>query len=565
MAGVPDYPAREAAFCHRPRLRGYLKKTFDRRKIKSKFDSLNVKQRNNMRWNMLKVFTGVLVLFLGSEFVGAQVTSPGATFPFQLPGLDLNFSGGGARVRGMGGAFQAMNGDLSTIGFNPAGLTGLDRTQTAIVYRYFRPGVQTRQFFPAATSPDIDYKNIDSFDQIDFGGVAAPGKLFGRPVVGAVAYNVFSDQFFADQARFTVPTTVFEPSDTSGNTTTFNSSRQVAGKLSGFNLGGATRIGRVSVGISFQIYQGGFSDTVDFTSGTFPYRRSSSDPEEPRVDKGRLANKVSYRGSSLILGAQADYRNARVGVSARIPSFTLGETDFFRLKSNMDIGFSDSVFLSGLLYPNLTGGLLFFTDSRLELPLSLAGGVSYRLKSLLVNFDYTYTNWGAADLKVRRIFEAPFSNYATIKLGSAPVNLTSTHQLRFGWEYTFKPSFGELALRGGVRNLPIRTLTSLLPFTYTPVFNDSLVVDAQGNIIDTISTVQLVYAGVSEDAKADGFGISAGVGIRWNQIVLDAAYDYSTYLRTSRIQTPFQGEITTLHRQRQHRVFVGFTGYFTRL
>lgn len=495
------------------------------------------------------------VLLIWHHAALGQIVFPGSTLPFQLPGLDLNFTGGGARSRGMGGAFSAVDADLSAVGFNPAGFATLDRPQTSLVYRYNRPGVRTLQLRPGG-GIDIDYWNIDSFDQIDFGAVAAPGKFLGHTFVGMASYTVFADQFHADQKTFSIVI------DTNNNTANSVWGRQASGELAGFNLGVATRFNRFSFGATFQIYQGGFSDTTNVVIGPFTVNRGQGN--EPALRRQRLANKTDYRGSSLILGMQADYQNARLGVSARIPSFKLGDTDLFRLKSKMDIGFYDTLLVSGFPDASVLPGLLFFTDSRLELPLSLSAGLSYTFgKSLLVDFDYTYTNWGAADLKVRRRFEAPFSNPATIELGRAPVNLTSTHQIRLGWEYGFNPGFGQLFVRGGVRNLPVRTLTSLLPFFYEVGFNDSIVVDAQGNQDTISSTAQLIY-GASEDNAAKGFGASAGLGLRWNQVALDVAYDYSTYLRTSRFQS-LQGELVTFHRQRQHRIFIGFTGYFTRL
>lgn len=522
---------------------------------------------------MRKVFWGVsLVWVLMGSSVYAQLRPD--LLPFELPGLDLNFSGAGVAARGMGGAFVGVSGNLSAISFNPGGLASLDRPQTALVYRHNRPSVHNRQFGAGGGSPGLDNQVLESLDQIDFFALAAPGKLFGRPFVGAFAYTVFSDQFFADQLTTTVPVPIPEGNDTITQITDLNLSRQVSGKLAGFNLGGATRFGPLSFGLTFQIYQGGFSDTTVQVIGPLFLQPAPPDTAHilPAFDRQRLANKVDYRGSSVILGTQADYKNFRLGVAARVPAFTVGETDLFRLRSNMDVSLFDTVFISGLPQSNQSGGAHFFTDSRLELPLSLSVGLAYRFQpSLLIDFDYTYTNWGAADLKVRRIFLAPFSNLATLELGSGAVGLTSSHQLRLGWELELSPGFGQLFVRGGVRSLPIRTLPSLIPGFFDATYQDSFVRDAQGNVLDTISTVTLQYLpGTDEDRAAAGkfwqhFGASFGVGVRWNQVALDLAYDYSTYRRASRTLSPLQGVLTTFHRQRQHRLFVGFTGYFTRI
>ncbi len=517
--------------------------------------------------------TLVLVLSQSSRlFAQGSIFEPGGTLqphllPFELPGLDLNFSGAGAAPRGMSGAFVGMSGNLAAISFNPAGLSTLDRPQTALVYRYNRPSGRNRQFLSG--SPGFDRDVVQGFDQIDFGAVAAPGKLFGRNFVGAVSYTVFADQFFTHRENLLGAVSV----DTLVQLSDYNVSRKASGKLTGFNFGAATRIGPFSLGTTFLIYQGGFADTTDLVIGPF-YLKANNGQDTgyilPATDRQRLANKVSYRGTNLIFGAQADFKSARLGLAARIPAFRMGETDLFRLKSNMDIGFYDSVFESGLYRRELSQeSRLFFTDSRLELPLSLSAGLAYRFgPALLVDLDYTYTNWGAADLKVRRIFQAPHSNPATLVLGVAPVSLTSSHQLRLGWEFELHPSFGQLFLRGGVRNLPVRTLTSLLPFDFDTTYQDSFVRDAQGKVIDTISSVSLQYlAGAIEIPAApwNNLGASLGLGVRWNQVALDIAYDYNTYRRASQVVTAFQGTLTTYRRHSQHRLFVGFTGYFTRL
>lgn len=531
---------------------------------------------------MRKGYGFVLVLALlvfqssrGQAQVGSPI-APGDTLryyllPYQLPGLDLNFSGAGAAARGMGGAFTAVSGNLAAISINPAGLSTLDRTQTSVVYRYNRPGVRNRLFATGLGNSGLDNQVIQSFDQFEFAGFAGNGKLFGHNFVGAVAYTIFADQFFADQAAMRSPIRV----DTLTQMATQNVSRKTSGKLAGFNLAAATRFGPISVGADFVIYQGGYADTTDLSIGPFYFRASNGVDTGyflPSFDRQRLANKATYRGSSVILGLQADYRNARLGLAARVPAFTSGGTDFFRLKSNMDLGFYDSIFVSGLYQRNLSQtSVLFITDNRLELPLSISAGASYRFGHLLVDGDYTYTNWGAADLKIHRVFQAPFSKLATLVLGNAPVGLTSTHQVRLGWEVETNPGFGKLYLRGGLRNLPVRSLTNLLPLVFNPSYSDSFVRDAQGTVRDTISTAVLQYApGAGEDPAARGrfwqrFGASAGLGIHWNQIALDLAYDYSTYWRASRMVSPAGEPLYILRRQREHRFFISFTGYFTRI
>ena len=66
-------------------------------------------------------------------------------------GPDWNFTGVGARVAGMGGAFIGVADDATAVSWNPAGLTQLDKPEASIAGRglgeiykvYFDYGVET--------------------------------------------------------------------------------------------------------------------------------------------------------------------------------------------------------------------------------------------------------------------------------------------------------------------------------------------------------------------------------------------------------------------------------------
>ena len=58
-------------------------------------------------------------------------------YRFSFPLRDLDFLGGGARARAMGGAFWAVSDDASAGSWNPAGLVQLDKIQTSFSFLSF--------------------------------------------------------------------------------------------------------------------------------------------------------------------------------------------------------------------------------------------------------------------------------------------------------------------------------------------------------------------------------------------------------------------------------------------
>jgi len=103
-------------------------------------------------------------------------------FTFSQPLRDLDFLGGGARARGMGGAFLALSDDASAASWNPAGLVQLDKIQTS--------------FSLLTTSLNNQYDNSFSsfsFDKtkstISYASFLLPLKLHNKDFVGNIIFN----------------------------------------------------------------------------------------------------------------------------------------------------------------------------------------------------------------------------------------------------------------------------------------------------------------------------------------------------------------------------------------
>jgi hypothetical protein len=106
--------------------------------------------------------------------------------------------GNGPRAVGLSGAVTAVTDDIYSIGWNPAGLSFLERAEFAFVSRatVFTSGAQGTTNNPTP-SGFPRYSAVGEFagglDPIEFAGLAVPFKIGERTVTAGVAYRWFSD------------------------------------------------------------------------------------------------------------------------------------------------------------------------------------------------------------------------------------------------------------------------------------------------------------------------------------------------------------------------------------
>lgn len=104
--------------------------------------------------------------------------------------------GNGARALGMSNAVTAIVNDLSAIGWNPAGLSYIDRTEISAVARVMvlstgaeaSTNVVTATGFPSF-SGDGEYAG--ALDPLEIGGIAIPFRIAQRRVTFGLAYRRF--------------------------------------------------------------------------------------------------------------------------------------------------------------------------------------------------------------------------------------------------------------------------------------------------------------------------------------------------------------------------------------
>lgn len=135
----------------------------------------------------------------------ALAFSTAATLVSLLPARSLSQErpdpsaiGNGPRALGMAHAVTAVTDDLASIGWNPAGLSFLDRAEIGIVSRVkiFGTGAQASTNNPTPTGfPRFsgDGEFAGTLDALEFGGVAVPFTISGRTIAVGVAYRRFAE------------------------------------------------------------------------------------------------------------------------------------------------------------------------------------------------------------------------------------------------------------------------------------------------------------------------------------------------------------------------------------
>ena len=109
---------------------------------------------------------------------------------------DVTSIGNGARALGLSYATTAVSEDVTAIGWNPAGLTYLERSEFVFVGRLLILGTSAKVTDLApATYPRYSGAGeiTGAIDPIEFVGVAVPRKILGRTVTAGIAYRRFTE------------------------------------------------------------------------------------------------------------------------------------------------------------------------------------------------------------------------------------------------------------------------------------------------------------------------------------------------------------------------------------
>jgi long-subunit fatty acid transport protein len=108
---------------------------------------------------------------------------------------DVTSIGNGARALGLSHATTAVTEDVTSIGWNPAGLSYLERRELVFVGRLLILGTSASvtDLSPAFPRYSGAGEITGALDPIEFVGGAVPTKVFGRAVTAGIAYRRFTE------------------------------------------------------------------------------------------------------------------------------------------------------------------------------------------------------------------------------------------------------------------------------------------------------------------------------------------------------------------------------------
>jgi long-subunit fatty acid transport protein len=520
--------------------------------------------------------------------------------PLQL--TDYNFLGGGARARGMGGAFFAVSDDPSAASWNPAGLIHLDKPQMNLSFSSY---MGRTEYTSTQDSPIWDYSFGDEqkydANAISFASVAIPFAVRERDVVFGVVYQKLADIYQDDQYAIVMDEVALWYEDSlpvRQNYALPPITEEVKGKLNVFNLAVATKLMEsLDFGAGVNIYAGDFTTDGDFFYPVVGLELVN-DELYPLVDvnqrfgfRFRPHTENKYSGFNFTLGLMYTLEKLRLAGVVKTP-FTLKEDNDVKLFTEwIEEGYVH--YLSYLFSP------FFDTDREWDMPTMVGFGGSYQVNSLTLAADVEWRNYSKTELTYRRNIANPEGSKVTTgdyltdrwwaEVGIEPPSIPSLNwrdltQFRVGAEYVLSTSVGEIPLRVGFRTDP-QLYTAMRQSGEVYLRRDFTQYDIIGTDTIYYDTPRFLQSegGVNSGSWVDGSVISLGTGIAWSQIKLDLAYEFaryddvtnegSTYLglfRQSQTTAPWftlhqkqdEKKFTREKSNKYSRIMVSFTGFF---
>jgi hypothetical protein len=485
-----------------------------------------------------------IVLLLAAVAAGQDFNMYGFT------NMDLGLLGAGARARAMGGAFVGVADDASALTWNPAGLVQVQKTQTSVAGSWTDLKQET-----SYSGRDFEAEESDTKTKLAYASFVAPLRIKGHPFMAAVTYraahNRLEDWYSwsqVDEVYVAFPNIIEYTADRTHHTT-------ITGGFDIFSLGFGTGFyGDLSVGGAVNIFTGSgeafyrnhYLDTVvtDFAgvSDTIQLRRAFSTGDE-----------IDYKGFNLTASAFYEYEMVRVGVTLQTPTELVMEHDLTR---------RDTLYENGL--PIGQRAWLFRNKSKLELPLTLAGGVSvqatpdlvlsgdFELKRFseskyLVERDTLFTKRGSIYFPYHCI-DVDTCDFSRFTSAGEEVEVFDEFDLGYG-NWTSIRVGAEYMLRTPIGNIPIRGGGRITNEQYR---------DAAGIVRDELDQLQ---SGFALKDRVTSTTVTFGSGIHWRQIWLDVAVELSSEEQTLS-GSDYRGSFEVTKTRTSPTVIFNFTGFF---
>lgn len=493
------------------------------------------------------ILTTALLVLAFTNFGFPQVTATRNIF-------DFNLLGGGARARGMGGAFFGVSDDPSAASWNPAGLTQLDKYQMGATLYFINPELKYTTTYPGSSFQNTLKQNKSS---ISFGSVIIPFKAYQKELVASVLYNKASDIYdkrvynFAGNRRqddFGVFSVYDSTSKVVDSLRIGDKEETIKGGLDIINLSLGTKVYKdLSMGVGINIYTGSYE--YDGRQSV----RFSWDPAFDTVIVYRPFVKGSYSGANFTFGAMYKYKDLRMGAVLKTP-FKLTEKDDVKYLRDVIInGYRLDIAASDIISPSP----IFPVDykQKWDIPMIIGFGASYQVKALILAGDLEYRNFSKSKLSYPSRWSDPNSPTNSIAL-----NWNSITQIRVGGEYLLHTKYGTVPVRAGFRSDP-KVFSDLRDVSIDTVNVDR---NSGRDPKDQIKagTDEITIVGQTYGSKVTGNTISLGTGIGWSQIKLDFTYEHSTY--KTKMSGTVLGKAFDINNleKKDNKFLVNFTGFF---
>lgn len=309
----------------------------------------------------------------------------------QLAGVDFNTLGGGAKARGMGGAFMGVADDATAVYWNPAGLSQIGKNEFTIEFK--------NSFSKWTLKENGQESKFDhSHNSINFVSFAYPFKLSDKHSVFAVAYQRLADFYLLEENHS------YRYESTGGLDA-------VTGAL------GIKLTPQVSLGLSVNFILNGMDQTM--------LNKANSSWQE---------TKTSFSGVDVKLGTL--YRH--------MDRLNFG----FILKAPFDLSEREKITGAyGISFPEGKG--------RISMPLIFGIGSSYKAtERLTLALDFESKRYSKSEqVKPGWLYHQSLTladqGDTTYNLGWKDCN-----QFRLGLEYLLATDLGTIPLRAGYRNEP---------------------------------------------------------------------------------------------------------------
>ncbi len=481
--------------------------------------------------------------------------------PFQL--TDYNFLGGGAKARGMGGAFFAVSDDPTAASWNPAGLSQLDKTQMNLSFSSY---MHRTEYTSTSDSPTWGYSFTDELkhdvNAISFASLVIPFKLKNRELVGGVLYQKLADIYQENRYAMVLHEVLTWEGDTIENYLLPPIDEKVTGNLDEISISlGGKLFESLSLGAGVNVYAGKFTSDASFFAPFFAAEETLvyADPSGLNGIRFRPHIQSEYSGFNFTLGAMYTLDKLRLAGVVKTP-FTLKEdNDVQLLADNVMSGESFTSFYSQL----------FETDRKWKMPMMIGFGTSYQLNDLTLAADVEFRNYSKTELTYRDNLANPSGDEVTTSLEWRDLT-----QFRIGGEYVIHTKLGDIPIRAGFRNDP-KLFKTQLDSSEVYLRMDMYVVGPYTYYFPMF--VQSNY-GVEKGSWVNGNVFSFGTGIGWSQIKFDITYEYARYDDVNKqvftdlrpfdrgyklLLDPWDRETFSKEESNKYgRIMISFTGFF---